>query len=230
MRVLERTTNEVSGTFEDKRGGFAICVYDMSSASCSDITLINNIATGVCFSGYYMYGNECGADSGTFKNNVAHSIAGSMGGIGFTVYPKAGSSMGSCMEYSNQAAYKNKMLGSWSFFGMSEIRVHDMTMIDNVEGFGAAIGTSGDGLINLYDNKIYGETEITDCPEDGSYCTKYSKKGFFHAGISTGGKAFMETVTPMLPMTKVMSFAPWGGRVRYYRNEFYNFEKTTSQG
>jgi hypothetical protein len=61
MRVLERTTNEVSGEFEDKRGGFAICVYEESSSSCSGITVINNIATGVCFAGFYMYGSECGA-------------------------------------------------------------------------------------------------------------------------------------------------------------------------
>jgi hypothetical protein len=47
-----------------------------------------------------------------------------------------------------------------------------MTMIDNVEGFGAALATSGDSsLIMLNDNKIYGETEATDCPDDGSYCS-----------------------------------------------------------
>jgi hypothetical protein len=82
----------------------------------------------------------------------------------------------------------------------------------------------------MYDNKIYGETDVTDCPKDGSYCNDFNKTGFFHASISCGGKSPMETDTPILPMTRIMDFSPWGGRIRYYRNEFYNFNKKTQRG
>lgn len=64
----------------------------------------------------------------------------------------------------------------------------------------------------LNDNMIYGETEATDCPEDASYCLNDPDKyGFQLAGLATQAKKLHETQAPMLPMYKIMSFAPWGG-------------------
>jgi len=93
MRVLERTTIEADGMFEDKRGGFAICSYHDSHSSCTDNTIINNIATGVTFAGFIVPGDDCDAVNPTgFKDNVAHSTAGTLGGFGALIYPTAASS------------------------------------------------------------------------------------------------------------------------------------------
>jgi hypothetical protein len=71
-----------------------------------------------------------------------------------------------------------------------------MTMIDNREGFGVSLADSGDSaydgsLMMLLDNKIYGETEVTDCPEDESYCKVFDKSGFLMSGVSESGKGLM---------------------------------------
>jgi hypothetical protein len=51
-----------------------------------------------------------------------------------------------------------------------------MTMIDNRVGFAASLATHSENtLVMLNDNKIYGETEVTDCPEDSSYCNTFDK-------------------------------------------------------
>jgi len=59
MRVLERTSIEADGMFEDKRGGFAICSYFTSHASCTGVIIINNVATGVTFAGFIAPGDDC---------------------------------------------------------------------------------------------------------------------------------------------------------------------------
>lgn len=170
MRVLERTSIEADGMFEDKRGGFAICSY--FSSSCSDLKIMNNIATGVTFAGFIVPGDSCGTSNyGAFYNNVAHSNAGTLGGYGALIYPLPGSDQSSCYEGSHFAAYKNYYMGAWGFFASKEVRFHHMTMIDNREGFGSSIEVNGDAMydgstIMLNDNYIYGETEVTDCPDD----------------------------------------------------------------
>lgn len=54
-----------------------------------------------------------------------------------------------------------------------------MRMLDNRAGFGAVIGKGGynEKVIELNDNKVYGEVEIPDCPENGGYCNNYAKYG-----------------------------------------------------
>lgn len=64
-------------------------------------------------------------------------------------------------------------------------------MIDNAQGFGAAIA-SGDeyngAAMQILDNIIYGEaTEISDCPEDGSYCQAFDKHAYLMQGGAQGG-------------------------------------------
>jgi len=92
MRVLERTSIEADGMFEDKRGGFALCSYFDSSSACADLKVMNNIATGVTFAGFIVPGDSCGTTNyGAFYNNVAHSNAGTLGGFGALIYPRKGS-------------------------------------------------------------------------------------------------------------------------------------------
>lgn len=236
MRVLERTNLESTGNMEDKRGGFAICSYFTSHALCTDISVINNIATGVTFAGFIVQGDDCDAVNPTgFNNNVAHSTAGTLGGFGAIIYPtNASPSQLNCFEASNFAAYKNYYMGAWSLFSSREVRMHHMTMIDNRQGFGSSLAVADDAnqysgsLIMLSDNKIYGETEATDCPEDGSYCKVFEKFGFIVAGMAVKGKSLMPESSSPLPMYKIKSMAPWGGMQRNYRNEFINFKDTTA--
>lgn len=89
MRVLERTSIEADGMFEDKRGGFAICSYHASHGACSDLQIKNNIATGVTFAGFIVPGDKCGETNyKAFYNNVGHSSAGTKGGYGAIIYPR----------------------------------------------------------------------------------------------------------------------------------------------
>jgi len=194
MRVLERTSIEADGMFEDKRGGFAICSYFESSSACSGLTIKNNIATGVTFAGFIAPGDKCGETNfGAFYNNVGHSTAGTLGGFGALIYPRnSDSSQSTCYEGSYFTGYKNYYMGAFGFFSSKEVRFHHMTMIDNREGFGAMVATSGDSsTIMLNDNYIYGESEVTDCPEDGSYCKVFSKSGFLMSGMAVSGKGLM---------------------------------------
>jgi hypothetical protein len=146
MRVLERTSIEADGMFEDKRGGFAICAYFTSHSACSSLTVINNIATGVTYAGFIVPGDRCGETNfGAFYNNVGHSTAGTKGGYGALIYPRASdSSQSTCYEGSHFIGYKNYYMGAFGFYNTKEVRFHHMTMIDNREGFGASLAISGD--------------------------------------------------------------------------------------
>jgi hypothetical protein len=54
-----------------------------------------------------------------------------------------------------------------------------MTIIDTVLGLSGAIagtnGDYGDYVIEFNDNKLYGETESPDCPQNGGFCMKFDK-------------------------------------------------------
>jgi len=124
MRVLERTSIEADGMFEDKRGGFAICSYFDSHANCKDLRIINNIATGVTFAGFIAPGDDCGvyeagnsASKSVFYNNTGHSSAGTKGGFGAIIYPSAGgNNHANCYEAAWFTGYKNYYMGAWGFF------------------------------------------------------------------------------------------------------------------
>ena len=64
--------------------------------------------------------------------------------------------------------------------GPHKVIFSNMTMIDNMYGFGAAISDHGKGeskpgpktnfSVELNNNKIYGEAPMPDCPPNGGYC------------------------------------------------------------
>jgi hypothetical protein len=88
-------------------------------------------------------------------------------------------------------------------------------MMDNREGFGAALKVPGDPEYNeirieLNDNKIYGETPISDCPDDGSFCKPYDKFGVMLTGATYNGKDPHITGASSLPVHKIKSLSSWG--------------------
>lgn len=60
-----------------------------------------------------------------------------------------------------------------------------ITSIDNKLGFGPNVASSAKGHIKvsveINDNKVYGESEIPDCPQNGNggYCIKINKQGLY---------------------------------------------------
>jgi hypothetical protein len=142
-------------------------------------------------------GHDCGDySSKTFKHNVAHSIAGIDSGHGALIYPDpTKTSHKTCFEGSYFTAYKCFYQGAYSIYKGQSIKMSFMTMIDNREGFGASLAVEGFSAndyseirIELNDNKIYGESEISDCPVDGSFCIQDRKYGMILTGALFGGK------------------------------------------
>ena len=111
-----------------------------------------------------------------------------------------------------------------------------MNMIDNRQGFGAALQASSGTTeyneirIELNDNKIYGESPISDCPEDGSFCKKYNKFGVVLSGAAQAGKEVHITTSSAMPLHKIKALPVWGTVQQMHRNEFFGFDATTSLG
>jgi len=132
------------------------------------------------------------------------------------IYPDPSkSSHSTCFEGSYFTGYKNYYQGAYAYYKTKSVKFSFMTMIDNKDGFGAAIANSANEfqelLIELSDNKIYGDSEISDCPADGSFCKSYNKFGIILSGATYAGKALMLDSESALPMTKIKSIASWGG-------------------
>lgn len=64
--------------------------------------------------------------------------------------------------------------------------------------------------IELNDNKIYGESPISDCPADGSFCKPYDKYGVIMTGATHKGKDTHITGESSLPVHKIKSLSAWG--------------------
>lgn len=54
--------------------------------------------------------------------------------------------------------------------------------------------------IVISDNKFYGESEIPDCPDDGSFCFEYDKYAFMFTGGTHRGKGLHVTGSHTLPV------------------------------
>lgn len=111
-----------------------------------------------------------------------------------------------------------------------------MTSIDNGLGFGpqAASGSLDHHIITfeINDNKIYGESGIPDCPQNGKggYCIKINKQGLFPPMVNTAGKPNHPTSPSANPYHKVKGDTGWGGVTILNSNEFINFRPTTKEG
>jgi hypothetical protein len=236
--TVERTTFEALDQKVDKAGLVAICSKDESK--CTDVMVSNNIAAGGIYAGFVVPGHDCGDSANSkFKGNVAHSIGGPKMGHGALIYPENGNAKHNlCFEGSYFSAYKCYYQGAYSYYDTQNVILSHMTMIDNRNGFGAAmkngpIFTARDyapGTIQLNDNKIYGECEASDCPADGSFCKPVEKYGMIITGATFNGKDLhVEDMSP-LPIPKLKSLSTWGTIQKMYRNEFIGFEAKTSEG
>jgi len=84
-----------------------------------------------------------------------------------------------------------------------------------------------DMIVELNDNVIYGESEASDCPEDGSFCKPVEKYGFIVEGSTFGGKDVHIIDGSPLPMAKTFSHSAWGTKVWLNRNKWIGFDKKT---
>lgn len=82
----------------------------------------------------------------------------------------------------------------------------------------------------ISDNKFYGDSEIPDCPDDGSFCFEYDKYAFILTGGTHRGKGLHVTGSHTLPVQKVKSLANWNTKQKHYRNEFIGFDSRTKTG
>lgn len=111
---------------------------------------------GVIYGGYIAPGHQCGDTSSvTFKNNVAHSIAGS----GAYIFPDpAISTSSTCYEGSHFSAYKCRDTPLSTHYSTNEVRIRDMVFVDNHKGVSIQIGREGNDIkVRMSDSEIYGE-------------------------------------------------------------------------
>lgn len=136
VHILQRSVNILDATIE-VGGGLISCAL-INPDSCSDVSVINNIVAGVNYTGFAAYGHECNKyTSKNFKNNTAHSVAGT----GAVIFPDPNSvEQRTCMEGSYFYAYKNKEDGAVSFFNYKEVQYSNMIFIDNAFGPTVMVG------------------------------------------------------------------------------------------
>jgi hypothetical protein len=91
--VVMRTTFEAGDGLLDREGCVATCSHS-SSDRCTEIKMNRNIAGGCAYAGFLTQGHPCGqsATQSQFRDNVAHSVAGTAAGDGFIVQPSAADS------------------------------------------------------------------------------------------------------------------------------------------
>ena len=106
----------------------AFCSY-WEPNNCYKSGITNSIAAGCPYAGFVAPGHECGeTNSNKFRGNVAHSSER----VGALIYPDPASSRSStCYEGSNFAAYKNREGGLSTMYKTEDLRMRDMTFIDN---------------------------------------------------------------------------------------------------
>jgi hypothetical protein len=86
-----------------------------------------------------------------------------------------------------------------------------MTMMDNAKGFGPMCGINGEDeneenyKIHIYDNWVSGEiVEISDCPDDDSYCYLTTKGGLGITGCALDSRPPMPTGASLHPLSNLM--------------------------
>lgn len=207
----------------DKEGCFSICAYFGPDPGCSDVHVLNSNAVGCTYAGFVVPGHDCddSENQDKFRNNVAHSIDGG----GAFIFPDVtGNGHSACYEGSHFSAYKCDFTGLATHFTAQEIRMVDMTMIDNV--LGITILADGDSLHQksvLKDSNIYGETAALDCPHNHP-CFCPEKTGMLTFSGQVGDKPAHITETSPFPMHHIHSYANWASEAELVNVAFRNFE------
>lgn len=147
--------------------------------------------------------------------------------------------MKSCFEGNGVITYKNTKVGV-IFQDKAPLNVvfRNMTGIDNALGLSVGAGHNeeteyNDNTCELHDSKIYGESPIPDCPQDGEggYCFKDLPKCGFHSSFSQwNSRKIHPRIKSGKPMHTSHSFGSWGVRALFNNNEFINFFPKTAMG
>lgn len=108
-----------------------------------------------------------------------------------------------------------------------------MTVMDNGQGgFGAraATGDYTNGLIEVTENKIMGESAIPDCPDssNGDYCIKIAKVAVVPGGFG-GSKSLHPQKPSKLPYWKSEAHN-WAGLTHFTKNKISDFGGNTMYG
>jgi len=113
-----------------------------------------------------------------------------------------------------------------------------MTGIDNALGLsvGGSHGAATEyknTTVELHDSKIYGESPMPDCPQDGEggYCFKDLPKCGLQASFSQTKPRTFHPINPSgKPMHTTNSGAAWSPTAHFYNNQFINFYPKTEMG
>jgi hypothetical protein len=195
----------------------------------------NNIVAAATWTGFTAMGHECGDYSKKiFYNNIAHSIGG-FGGHGALIYPDPTDKTqngGGCMEGSHFIGYKLIKAGVYGGLnpGPQTVIFSNMKMIDNQYGMGASLtGPGKNGVVHINDNKIWGESELPDCPPNGGFCTSPMRGGF--CMNTMGGEKPLHPIPPKrIPYDKPGADASWDGKFIFNNNELINFKALSRNG
>lgn len=105
-----------------------------------------------------------------------------------------------------------------------DMRMHDMTFIDNAAGVSLQIaGEREHNEISMTDVEIYGEDDNSDVPEgQARYCPE--KFGLMLFGGCRGAKPLHPLKASPLPIYKIKSYGSWGTEVTLTRVNFNDFK------
>ena len=146
---------------------------------------------------------------------MAHSVDG----VGAYMYvDPTDSSQKTCMEVSFLFAYKNKGACLATFAHTQELRVHDLSCIDNVKGLSLITGSHDhdDVKITLYDSKFFGESLSDDCPNSSLNveCFCENRAAIMLFSNQNDIKPLMPTDSSDLPIFKSKGIGNWGGVIQ----------------
>jgi hypothetical protein len=210
--------------------GVSVCTVHEST--CTNFRMRNNIVAGAAWVGYTVMGYKCGnKNDQTFRNNVGHSVNyKGVGGHGCIIYnPK---NAYSCMEGSHFTGYKavaSAIAGGFS--NAQKFIFHDMIALDSGAGMGVGISEGGvDTMIEINDNKIYGESEIPDCPPNGGYCYQVEKNGYLAGSTLGGARPIHPPMLIKMPFHKAKGVGGQNGKIIHNRNIYKDFSSSTVTG
>jgi len=225
--IVARTTVEANPTFVDPSAGVSVCAYREPDSGCSDVHVTNNLVGGAEYGGFVgAIGHKCYDTSSTiFKNNIAHSIIGTLSGAGAYINRLVSDpEQENCFEISDFKAYKCHNTPFITYSTGKKVVMSRMTFIDNKEGFTALLANKAneyeDLVIEGNDIKIMGETDSPDCPINGGFCDIYHKRGYITSAATWAGKMLHLTNTSPLPPQNIMSISSWGTKIVFNRLTF----------
>ena len=226
----------------DKWAGIATCTLPKET-KCSNVKIINNIVGGAVWAGFTGLAHRCGESQTQqkFRNNVAHSVFWNLpeSGHGMIIIPDSNDATGQseCAEASHNIAYKTLQgiaVGIQS--GPTKMVARNMTAIDCRVGFVNAPVFRGNPSTKVlgesYNIKLFGETPLPDCPQNGNggYCFKFEKAGYLLGSIYEKSKSVHPNMPVETPYHGWHGEASFNGQSHNFDLEFRGFKEKTAMG